>query len=161
MTAMKNGSRWITANGTVSRVTLSGNGDALLVLIHEMGGTLESWDLVAAPLGQHRRILRYDVRGAGLSQKVRGTLSIDVLTADLAAILDATGAPATVALLGTAVGGTIALQFAADFAGRTAAEAARKRQTLPNAERHPPSLARAVEQSLRRNAGGVPGRVAR
>jgi len=57
LTAMKNGSRWITANGTVSRVTLSGNGDALLVLIHEMGGTLESWDLVAAPLGQHRRIL--------------------------------------------------------------------------------------------------------
>ena len=47
--AMKNGSRWITANGTVSRVTLSGNGDALLVLIHGMGGTLESWDLVAAP----------------------------------------------------------------------------------------------------------------
>jgi pimeloyl-ACP methyl ester carboxylesterase len=144
-TALKNGSRWVTANGTVSRITLSGNGDALLVLIHEMGGTLESWDLVAGPLGQHRRILRYDVRGAGLSQKVRGTLSIDVLTADLAAILDAAGAPAKVALLGTAVGGAIALQFAADFVGRTAAVIATSPATGIPPERRATTLARADE----------------
>src|SRR5260370_13131602 len=102
-TAMRNGTRWVSANDTVSRVALSGAGDALLVLIHEMGGTLESWDLVVEPLGRRRRVLRYDVRGAGLSQKVRGTLSIEVLAADLAAILDAAGAPQPLPLLCTAV----------------------------------------------------------
>lgn len=145
MTVMKNGSRWVTANETVSRVTLSGDGDALLVLIHEMGGTLESWDLVVGALGQHRRILRYDVRGAGLSQKVRGTLSIDVLTADLAAILEAVGAPAKVALLGTAVGGAIALQFTADFADRIAAVIATSPATGIPPERRAATLARADE----------------
>ena len=112
---MRNGTRWVTANGGVSRVALSGAGETLLVLIHEMGGTLESWDLVVDRLGENRRVLRYDVRGAGLSQKVRGTLAIDVLAADLAAILDTTGAPKQVAVLGAAVGGAIALQFAGGF----------------------------------------------
>jgi len=144
-TAMRNGTRWVNANDTVSRVALSGAGDALLVLIHEMGGTLESWDLVVEPLGRRRRVLRYDVRGAGLSQKVRGTLSIEVLAADLAAILDAAGAPKRVALLGTAVGGAIALQFAADFAGRTAAVIATSPATGIPSERRAATLARADE----------------
>jgi pimeloyl-ACP methyl ester carboxylesterase len=58
-----------------------------VVLIHEMGGTLESWDGVAPLLARHRRVLRYDTRGAGLSQKARGALSID-MTEDLAALMD-------------------------------------------------------------------------
>jgi len=142
---MRNGTRWVSANDTVSRVALSGAGDAMLVLIHEMGGTLESWDLVADQLGQRRRILRYDVRGAGLSQKVRGTLSIEVLALDLAAILDAVGAPRKIALLGTAVGGAIALQFSADFAARTAAVIATSPATGIPPERRAGSLARADE----------------
>jgi pimeloyl-ACP methyl ester carboxylesterase len=149
---MRNGTRWVTANGVVSRVALSGAGETLLVLIHEMGGTLESWDLVVDRLGENRRVLRYDVRGAGLSQKVCGTLAIDVLAADLAAILDATGAPKQVAVLGTAVGGAIALQFAADFAARTAAVIATSPATGIAPERQAGTLARADE--LERDGAG-------
>jgi pimeloyl-ACP methyl ester carboxylesterase len=79
-------------NGTALRYDLDGNGLSTLVLIHEMGGTLESWDLVAPLLSGKRRILRYDTRGAGLSQKVRGMLTIDAMVDDLVALLDAVGA---------------------------------------------------------------------
>ena len=37
-------------NGTALRYDLGGNGLSTLVLIHEMGGTLESWDLVTPEL---------------------------------------------------------------------------------------------------------------
>jgi 3-oxoadipate enol-lactonase len=108
-------------NGTALRYDLGGNGRSTLVLIHEMGGTLESWDLVAPLLSGKRRILRYDTRGAGLSQKVRGMLTIDAMVDDLVALLDALGIAGKVALAGIAVGGAIALHVAVRFPQRIAA----------------------------------------
>ena len=108
-------------NGTALRYDLDGNGLSTLVLIHEMGGTLESWDLVAPLLSGKRRILRYDTRGAGLSQKVRGMLTIDAMVDDLVALLDALGIAGKVALAGIAVGGAIALHVAVRFPQRIAA----------------------------------------
>ncbi|MGA2291065.1 alpha/beta fold hydrolase, partial [Bradyrhizobium sp.] len=70
------------------RYELSGKGDRTLVLVHEMGGSLESWDEVVPPLAKSRRILRYDTRGAGLSQKARGELTFSTMAADIAALLD-------------------------------------------------------------------------
>ena len=58
---------FVEVNGTALRYELSGRGVSTLVLIHEMGGTLESWDLVRFHLAGKRQILRYDTRGAGLS----------------------------------------------------------------------------------------------
>ena len=59
---------FIEVNGTALRYELSGAGAITLVLIHEMGGTLESWDFVLPMLSPKRRVLRYDTRGAGLSE---------------------------------------------------------------------------------------------
>ena len=56
-----------------------------------------------------RSVLRYDTRGAGLSQKVRGALTIDTMADDLVALMDALGITGKVALAGVAVGGAIAL----------------------------------------------------
>ena len=92
-----------------------------VVLIHEMGGSLESWDEVAPRLGARRRVLRYDTRGAGLSEKVRGALSIDTMVDDLAALMDALGITGKVALAGIAVGGAIALHAAARLPQRISA----------------------------------------
>src|SRR5580704_3457456 len=102
---------FIEINGSGLRYELSGSGERAVALIHEMGGTLESWDGVAPLLAKHRRVLRYDMRGAGLSQKVRGALSIDTMTDDLVALMDAAGI-AKAALAGVAVGGAIALHAA-------------------------------------------------
>jgi 3-oxoadipate enol-lactonase len=86
-----------------------------------MGGSLESWDDVARRFGDSRTILRYDCRGAGLSQKVRGELSIDTMADDILALLDHNGIAGKVALAGVAVGGAIALHFAARHRERTSA----------------------------------------
>ena len=112
---------FIEVNGVGMRYELSGSGDRTLVLVHEMGGALESWDDVALRLGETRRILRYDTRGAGLSQKVRGELGIDMMADDIAGLLDSLGIPGRVALAGIAVGGAIALHFAARYPARASA----------------------------------------
>jgi 3-oxoadipate enol-lactonase len=111
---------FIEVNGTALRYELSGSGERAVVLIHEMGGTLESWDGAAQLLAKRGRVLRYDTRGAGLSQKARGPLSIDTMTADLIGLIDATGI-AKAALAGVAVGGAIALNTALRHPARVSA----------------------------------------
>jgi 3-oxoadipate enol-lactonase len=115
---------FIEVNGTALRYDLSGSGASTLVLIHEMGGTLESWDFVAPLFAAKRRVLRYDTRGAGLSQKVRAPLTIDTMTDDLLALLDVLGITGKVALAGVAVGGAIAIHTAIRHPRRIAALAA-------------------------------------
>jgi hypothetical protein len=98
---------FIEVNGIGLRYELSGTGDRTLVLVHEMGGSLESWDGVAPHFSASRRVLRYDTRGAGLSQKIRGELHIDTMADDIAALLDSQNISGKVALAGVAVGGAI------------------------------------------------------
>lgn len=112
---------FIEVNGAALRYDLAGSGARALVLVHEMGGTLESWDEVLPALSQGRRVLRYDTRGAGLSEKIRGTADIDVMADDAAELLDALAIKGKVAIAGIAVGGAIAIHFAARHASRTAA----------------------------------------
>ena len=110
-------------NGSGLRYEVSGKGERTLVLVHEMGGSLESWDDIAPRFTESRRVLRYDTRGAGMSQKVRGQLGIDTMADDIAALLDHIGIAGKVALAGIAVGGAIALHFAARYPERTSAVA--------------------------------------
>ncbi len=114
---------FIELGGVALRYELSGRGDRTLVLVHEMGGSLESWDDAAARFAESRRVLRYDSRGAGMSHKVRGELGVDAMADDIAALLDRTGISGKVALAGIAVGGAIALHFAARYPERTSAVA--------------------------------------
>jgi 3-oxoadipate enol-lactonase len=111
---------YIEVNGVGLRYELSGAGEKTLVLVHEMGGTLESWDEVVPRVGP-RRVLRYDTRGAGMSQKIRGDLHIDTMADDIVALLDANGIKGKVALAGVAVGGAVALHFAARYPQRASA----------------------------------------
>lgn len=110
-------------NGAGMRYALDGTGERTLVLVHEMGGTMESWEEAGRRFAQTRRVLRFDGRGAGLSQKVRGALSIDTMADDIASLLDHVGIGGKVALAGVAVGGAVALHFAARHAARTSAVA--------------------------------------
>jgi 3-oxoadipate enol-lactonase len=133
---------FIEANGAGLRCELSGGGDRTLVLVHEMGGSLESWDDVAPRFANSRRVLRYDTRGAGLSQKVRGDLTLDTMADDIAALLDKFGIAGKVALAGVAVGGAIALHFAARYPARASAVAVGSPATGIAAERRAPALER-------------------
>ena len=133
---------FIELNGTGLRYELSGKGDRTLVLVHEMGGSLESFDDVVPRFAESRRVLRYDFRGSGLSQKVRGQLHVDTMADDIAALLDALSIAGKVALAGVAVGGAIALHFAARYPERTSAVAVGSPATGIAAERLPAALER-------------------
>jgi 3-oxoadipate enol-lactonase len=80
---------WIEANGISVHYELAGRGPSL-VLLHEMGGTLASWDGIAPALGKRFATLRYDQRGSGLSEKVRQPITTEILVADLEAVLRGT-----------------------------------------------------------------------
>ncbi len=112
---------WIDVNGAALRYEIAGDGPRPLVLVHEMGGTLESWDHVLPALLPGRRILRHDWRGAGQSEKLAAPGRFETMAADIAALLDATGITGKVALAGCAVGAGIALTFAGLYPERAAA----------------------------------------
>jgi len=145
---------FIEVNGTALRYEMSGSGASTLVLIHEMGGTLESWDFVASQFSAQRKVLRYDTRGAGLSQKVRGDLTIDTMTDDLVALMGALGIAGKVALAGVAVGGAIALHTAVRHPQRVAAVVASSPAISVAPDRHSALLTR-VEKMEREGLHAV------
>jgi pimeloyl-ACP methyl ester carboxylesterase len=146
--------QWIEINGGSLRYELTGAGPATIVLVHEMGGTLESWDEVVPLLHAGRRILRFDVRGFGASSKISGTADIEGLVEDLRALLDALGITTPVAIAGCAVGGAIALRFAACHPDRTEALIAMGPATGVAPERRQATLDRA---RLAEEQGMLPG----
>jgi pimeloyl-ACP methyl ester carboxylesterase len=131
----------IKANGIALRGLVEGSGDPL-VLIHGVGNRLEAWDGVAARLSDRFRIVRYDLRGHGESQKVPGPYRIDDFAQDLRGLIDALGLE-SVHLAGFSLGGLVAQAFAlsdparlrrlaliSTVAGRTEAERARVLERL-------------------------------
>ena len=142
-------------NGVGLRYELSGAGAPTIVLVHEMGGTLESWDEVVPRLASSRRVLRYDTRGAGMSQKIRGDLHIDTMADDIAGLLDRCGITGKVALAGVAVGGATALHFAARYPQRTSAVVVGSPATGLPAERRPAGLERAAKMERDGMSGAV------
>ena len=133
---------WIDINGAGLRYEISGEGPKTLVLVHEMGGSLESWDQVLPMLQPGRRILRYDWRGAGMSEKTRTKLDFDLMAEDLAALLDAKGIMQKIAIVGCAVGAGIAMRFTCRFPTRVAALVAMAPATGVPPERREATLAR-------------------
>lgn len=90
---------------------LDGRGP-LLVLLHEMGGSLESWDETAARLADAFTILRYDQRGAGQSPGPQSLLSLDDHVADLEQLLAMLQLPLPCRLAAVAAGAALAVAFA-------------------------------------------------
>jgi pimeloyl-ACP methyl ester carboxylesterase len=114
-------------NGTVTFYEDGGDGP-VVVLIHGHSADLRMWnhqmgDLVKAGF----RVVRYDVRGHGRSQVLPQGYTWDNYSVDLAELLhhlnvelpaaDPLGM-AAVHLVGSSMGGAIALKFAADYASR-------------------------------------------
>ena len=144
---------WIEVNGTSLRYELSGEGPSTLVLIHEMGGTLDSWDQALGGLNNGRRVLRYDTRGAGQSEKILGVVTWNDMADDLKALLDALHIGGKVGLAGIAVGGAIGVHFAVRYPDRAGALVAHGPAPGVAAGRREQTLLRAATVS----AGGMRG----
>jgi 3-oxoadipate enol-lactonase len=152
---------WIETNGVVLRYELSGTGHIPLLLIHELGGSLEFWDPVLPSFQQAFRVLRYDLRGFGMSEKVT-TLRLDDLLGDIVGLLDALAITEPCHVVGPALGAGIALAFAAQHPARlrrlvvsspaTGVPPERRDQSLQRAEMvQRGGMRAAVEQSLNRS----------
>ena len=152
---------WIETNGVVLRYELSGTGRMPLLLIHELGGSREFWDPVLPAFQRAFRVLRYDLRGFGMSEKVK-TLRLDDLLGDIVGLLDALAITEPCHAVGPALGAGIALAFAAHFPARVRRLAVSSPATGVPPERRAQSLQRAaaverdgmravVEQSLARS----------
>ena len=106
---------FLEVNG-VSTYIEDGGGGYPVVLIYALGTSLRSWDRVVPVLEKRYRVVRYDYRGHGRSEKPAGPASLPLLAEDLRALLQALGF-AQVHIVGLAVGAMIAQQFAVDHRG--------------------------------------------
>lgn len=89
-----------------------GGADPVLVLLHETGGDLRSWDRVTELLKDRFRIVRFDQRGLGQSEKVRTEYRQEDLADDILKVLAAAGVDGPVGLIATAGACVTAAQFA-------------------------------------------------
>jgi 3-oxoadipate enol-lactonase len=140
---MTSDARWIEVGDKVLRVQASGAAGPSLLLIHEMGGCLESWARLVPLLDPHCRILRYDVRGNGLSEGVHGKLDFPTVVEEAMGVAQALGAGGDVIPVGCAVGGAIALGVAAQFPEACSAVIALAPSTSIPPERRAAALGRA------------------
>ena len=132
---------WIESNGASLRYELSGSGNQTLVLVHEAGGCLESFEEALPGLEKEFRVLRYDQRGFGFSEKVR-ELAFEQVVADLAGLLDALKIAGSVHLAGCAMGADFSVGFAARHPKRVAKLAIASPNTGSNAGRSAQSIER-------------------
>jgi 3-oxoadipate enol-lactonase len=100
-----------TANGISIHYKLEGAKGPVVVLLHEMGGTLDSWDKVSPGLSSDFRVLRYDQRGAGLTEKVRAQFGNDTAVEDLEGLLKDLKLEGPFHIVAVAAASTIAIAF--------------------------------------------------
>jgi pimeloyl-ACP methyl ester carboxylesterase len=102
----------IVVNGVRLCYDLTGDTSPPLVLVHGSWGDHHSWDAIVPALARRFRVVAYDRRGHGQSERPPGQGSAEEDAADLATLIEQLGlAPAHVA--GFSFGGSIALRLAA------------------------------------------------
>jgi 3-oxoadipate enol-lactonase len=141
---------WIEANGASLRYELSGSGQDTLVLVHEAGGCLESYEEAVPGFEKDFRVLRYDQRGFGFSEKA-SELTFEGVVADLAALLDALNITSSIYLAGCAMGA----DFSVGFASRHPKRVAKLAIASPNIDHNGPRSASSVERGLQAEREGI------
>lgn len=109
-----------TINGVELDYELTGSGRTI-ALTHGIGASGADFAPIVPALAEKYRVLTWDVRGFGRSEKNPAAVySISQFARDLAGLLDHIGAEQSV-IMGTSMGGTITQRFILDFPEKTAA----------------------------------------
>lgn len=85
-----------------------------LVLVHGLGSSTFDWEAQVQEFSKSYRVITFDMRGHGQSEKPAGPYSIPMFAADLNALLEALDVTA-VHLVGISLGGAVAFQFVLDY----------------------------------------------
>ncbi|MEX0730084.1 MAG: 3-oxoadipate enol-lactonase [Aquisalimonadaceae bacterium] len=105
--------RFADCGGFTTHYALEGREGAPVILFANSVGTdFRIWDDVAAVLREDYRLLRYDMRGHGLTDVVDGPYSMAQLAEDCVQLLDALNIE-QVHVCGLSIGGMVAQQLAA------------------------------------------------
>ena len=102
---------FMSANGAVVHYRDEGPRDAsAIAFINALGSDLRVWDPVAARLSESFRVIRYDLRGHGLSEDGPDRYDIADFARDLLALLDRLDV-ARLTIVGLSLGGVIAQEL--------------------------------------------------
>jgi pimeloyl-ACP methyl ester carboxylesterase len=97
-------------DGVRLRYTDRGSGERTIVLVHGWKGSHRLWDPAVMRLAEDFRVIAFDNRGMGESDKPAGPYDFDVLADDLEFVLSELGAE-DVTLVGWSMGCSISLQY--------------------------------------------------
>jgi 3-oxoadipate enol-lactonase len=85
----------------------AGSGGVPVLLLHELGGSSDSWREVIPLLAADRRVLAVDMRCAGRSEKPPGPFALADVAADLDALLRALTLDVPIDVIGAALGSLV------------------------------------------------------
>ena len=97
-------------------VTQTGTGEPLL-LIMGTAGSIGFWEPLVAPFAEHHRVIAYDSRGLGHSERGDQRITMATLATDAAALLDALEIERA-HVLGWSLGGAVAQELALAYPDR-------------------------------------------
>jgi pimeloyl-ACP methyl ester carboxylesterase len=100
----------VATGGIRLRLSDRGAGDPAIVLVHGWKGSHRLWDPVIARLEHSHRVVAFDLRGMGESDKPRASYGFDELAEDLRFVVDALELR-DVVLVGWSMGTTVALRY--------------------------------------------------
>ncbi|RMG11671.1 MAG: alpha/beta fold hydrolase [Deltaproteobacteria bacterium] len=90
-----------------------------VILLHGYGSRLETWQAIQDALSSERRVVSFDLRGFGHSERPPGPYGPEVHARDTLALMDALGIERAV-LFGHSYGGGVALRIAVEAPERVA-----------------------------------------
>lgn len=100
----------VTVRGARIRVRTSGDTAAPpVLLLHGIGRSLEDWDAQHERLSDDHRVISTDLAGFGLSDRVPGPATLEVLADTVVDVLDAIGEHRPVHLMGNSLGGATSM----------------------------------------------------
>lgn len=95
---------------------IKGEGEPL-ILVHGFGATKEVWIAQYEPLAEHFKVIRFDNRGAGKSDRPDEPYNMEMFADDIAGLMDHLNIEKS-HILGWSLGGMIVQQFALKFPER-------------------------------------------
>lgn len=104
-------------DGVRFRYTDRGEGERTIVLVHGWKGSHRLWDAATMRLAEDFRVVAFDTRGMGESDKPSGPYDFDVLADDLEFVLAELGVE-DATLVGWSMGVSISLQYLSRGGGR-------------------------------------------
>jgi pimeloyl-ACP methyl ester carboxylesterase len=107
----------ITIGGRAVAYTSAGEGEPLL-LVHGLGSTRQTWDVILDALAEQYAVIAPDLPGHGGSDPPAGDYSLGAFAVGLRNLLIALGLRSAT-LVGHSLGGGVAMQFAHQFPERT------------------------------------------